>query len=122
MEYDVGGWIHPHIDWNFFTTGSLTIALNDESEYDGGDFKFFNRDVIRLKKGEAMIFPANPFFVHEVTEITKGKRYSVNSFLSSIPINDYQYLENDIQNVYWNNEWMNNPFFYNTSKEVLQRQ
>ena len=32
-----------------------------------------------------MIFPAGYLWVHEVTPITKGVRYSVNTFLQSIP-------------------------------------
>lgn len=32
-----------------------------------------------------MIWPADYFWVHEVEEITKGVRYSTNSFLQRIP-------------------------------------
>jgi predicted 2-oxoglutarate/Fe(II)-dependent dioxygenase YbiX len=89
MRYDVGGWIHPHIDWTHGVVGSLTIALNDTSEFEGGEFKFFNGNhIVHMEKGDALIFPANPFFVHEVTEVTKGSRYSVNSFLTSVPLDN----------------------------------
>jgi hypothetical protein len=82
MKYDVGGWIHPHTDWNYAIHASITIALNDESEYEGGDFSFWNGEhKLRLKKGDALIFPADPYWVHEVTEITQGTRYSTNSFI-----------------------------------------
>jgi hypothetical protein len=85
MKYDVGGWIHPHIDWEHFTHASLTINLNDS--YEGGDFTFFNgRHRVKLGKGDGLVFPADPFWVHEVKEITSGVRYSVNSFVCSLPL------------------------------------
>jgi hypothetical protein len=38
-----------------------------------------------LKAGEAMIWPADYFWVHEVEPVITGVRYSTNSFLMSIP-------------------------------------
>ena len=38
-----------------------------------------------LGKGVALIFPAGYFWVHEVDKITKGTRYSINSFLQQVP-------------------------------------
>lgn len=60
---------------------SLSIALNDESEYGGGDFQILNMsanpscsaiNTIRLGKGSAIIFPA--FCSHRVSPITLGVR------------------------------------------------
>jgi predicted 2-oxoglutarate/Fe(II)-dependent dioxygenase YbiX len=84
MCYEVGGWIHPHTDWDHFTHGSCTFNLNDD--YEGGEFCFFNDNYqVRLGRGDGLIFPADPFWVHEVKEITEGKRYSCNSFITSLP-------------------------------------
>jgi hypothetical protein len=84
MCYEKGGWIHPHIDFEDFSYASCTINLNEE--YKGGVFYFFNRRIrYSLKQGESIIFPNNPFWVHEVSEVRKGKRYSVNCFLNSLP-------------------------------------
>ena len=116
MRYKEGQWIHPHIDWHHLCSGSLSIALNDETEYTGGNFKFFNDYNVRLKKGEAMVFPANPFFVHEVTPIETGTRYSVNSFLESLPFNDSREIGNEIsQRMDWY-EQHPTPWFYESSK------
>lgn len=52
-----------------------------------------------MEKGDALIFPANSFFVHEVTEVTKGSRYSVNSFLTSIPLNNIDEIKNYVNEV-----------------------
>lgn len=119
MKYDVGGWIHPHIDWSHLIMGSLTIALNDPSEYEGGDFSFFNGEYrLKLKKGEAMVFPANHFFVHEVKEITSGVRYSVNSFLTSLPYEEVLLFNEEFNKRKGFEEHKTNPFFYPSSDEL----
>ncbi|WP_338844713.1 2OG-Fe(II) oxygenase [Massilia sp. W12] len=84
LKYPTGSSIHPHTDWDVFTLGSCTLALNDE--YEGGEFSFFNgAHNIRLKRGDIMIWPADCFWVHEVKPIQSGVRYSVNSFINAIP-------------------------------------
>jgi hypothetical protein len=115
MKYNVGGWIHPHIDFFDFIYGSCTIALNDN--YEGGEFKFFNGNhKVDLKKGDLMIFPASPFFVHEVTTITKGIRYSVNTFLQSLP----ESYKNMVVDQAYRNE-KPNELFHNSSLVPLKR-
>ena len=85
LKYSVGGKIHPHTDHDAFGYGSVTFNLNQE--YTGGVFKFFNgQHSVHLKRGEMMIWPADYFWVHEVTPIKSGVRYSTNSFLLSIPV------------------------------------
>lgn len=80
MKYGIGGWIHPHIDGNPFIYASCTFQLNNE--FTGGTFKFWNgKHNIRMETGDALIFPAGPFWVHEVSNIETGVRYSVNSFI-----------------------------------------
>lgn len=87
LKYNTGAWIHPHIDWDNFIHGSCTIALNDD--YEGGDFSFWNgKHKVKLNKGDAMIFPADCFWVHEVEPITSGVRYSTNSFITSLQETD----------------------------------
>lgn len=89
LRYNEGCKIHPHIDHDPFVYGSCTFNLNDD--YSGGDFVFFNgKHRVRLKKGEAMIWPADFHWVHEVEKIKKGIRYSANSFLLSIPSEVYK--------------------------------
>ena len=83
LKYDVGNKIHPHTDFSDYTYASCTFNLNDD--YEGGVFSFWNgQHNIELKKGDGMIWPADYFWVHEVTPITEGSRYSTNSFIRSI--------------------------------------
>ena len=80
LKYDVGTSIHQHSDHDILTYGSCTINLNDD--YEGGAFTFFKgRNKIDLKQGDAIVFPADYFWVHEVATITKGTRYAFNCFL-----------------------------------------
>ena len=84
LKYEQGCKIHPHSDHAPFAYGSITFNLNND--YTGGVFKFFNGEhEVHLSKGEMMIWPADFFWVHEVTPIETGVRYSTNSFLTSIP-------------------------------------
>lgn len=56
------------------------VQLTDPSEYDGGDFEFFNitsypdKEIIR-KQGTVMFFPS--FLEHQATPVTRGKRHSL---------------------------------------------
>lgn len=84
LRYDTGARIHPHTDWDEFTLASCTLALNDD--YTGGEFSYFNGDRrIRLNRGDALVWPADCFWVHEVTPVETGTRFSVNSFITSVP-------------------------------------
>lgn len=84
LKYETGAKIHPHTDHGPFVYGSCTFNLNDD--YEGGSFSFFNgRHEVQLGRGDAMIWPADYFWVHAVEPITKGTRYSTNSFLQSLP-------------------------------------
>lgn len=83
LKYEVGNSIHPHTDWDHFNYASVTLNLNDG--YTGGEFSFMNgKHIIQLEKGDALVFPADHFWVHEVYPIVTGARYSVNTFISSV--------------------------------------
>ena len=125
LKYKLNSSIHPHSDHSPFTYGSITLNLNED--YKGGEFCFFNNQYqVKLKQGEALIFPADYFWVHEVRPVTSGNRYSVNSFLRSIPTEGY-----DKTMEYFNKETiplMNNldynkvegPYFLDRMKQYQQ--
>jgi hypothetical protein len=91
LKYSKGSSIHPHSDHAPFGYGSCTINLNEE--YEGGAFSFFNgKHEINLKRGDAIIFPADHYWVHEVKPITSGERFAFNTFLNKIPHNIVMHL------------------------------
>jgi hypothetical protein len=84
LKYEEGCSIHTHLDHAYGIYFTLTFNLN--TGYEGGKFSFFDRKFQPdLGEGDLMIFPSDIFWNHEVTKLTKGKRYSFNCFLRPIP-------------------------------------
>jgi predicted 2-oxoglutarate/Fe(II)-dependent dioxygenase YbiX len=55
---------------------SCSFILNDD--FEGGEFAFFDRELkYKLAKGDAIMFPSNFMYPHEVLPVTKGTRYSI---------------------------------------------
>lgn len=107
LRYKKGDYIHPHIDWENFIHASVTINLNDE--YTGGEFQFFNgKKSIQLGTGDAIVFPASHYWVHQVTPILTGTRYSINSFICSLPydlLTTFSKLSRMIESNFGNNPY-----------------
>lgn len=78
LRYKTGGYYKQHVD-SFITEPRLlscSLALNDE--YKGGEFYFFDRKLkYTLDKGDAIMFPSNFVYPHEIGEVTEGTRYSI---------------------------------------------
>lgn len=54
---------------------SCSFMLSDN--FEGGEFAFFNRELkYKLDKGDAIMFPSNFMYPHEIMPVTKGTRYS----------------------------------------------
>ena len=111
MKYAEGAEIHPHSDHDPGIYGSVSFNLSNG--YEGGEFKFFNGNhTVSLNKGDALLFPADYFWVHEVTPVTKGARYSLNSFLCQSP---YEIL----QHSRYLHELLHNDHIHKTNPEEL---
>jgi predicted 2-oxoglutarate/Fe(II)-dependent dioxygenase YbiX len=78
LKYEVGQFYTQHTD-SFKDRPravSCSFALNDD--YKGGEFAFFNRELIyNLKKGSCIMFPSNLRYPHEIMPVTSGTRYSI---------------------------------------------
>ncbi len=97
LKYEKGQSTHPHSDFADYT--HATVVLNLNQDYEGGDFCFFNQKYkVKLKQGDAIIFPADYFWVHEVTPVTKNARYSINSFIKSIPYSTFTEVKDYLSN------------------------
>lgn len=80
LKYEKGQCIKDHSDVGGDIRASCTLNLNED--YKGGEFRFFNGQIKHsFKTGDAMIFPAEPIWIHGTEPITKGVRYSINCFL-----------------------------------------
>ena len=57
---------------------SAVLLLTDPSEFEGGELQIFTSNqprTVPLKKGSIVFFPS--FFLHRVTEVTKGNRQTL---------------------------------------------
>ena len=80
LKYEKGQCIKDHTDVGPSIRASCTLNLNED--YEGGDFRFFDGKVKhQFKTGDAMLFPAEPIWIHGTEPIIKGTRYSINCFL-----------------------------------------
>jgi hypothetical protein len=82
LKYSKGNLIKDHLDIDPHIRAACTINLNEN--YEGGEFSFFSgKHLIKLKTGDAIIFPAEQIWIHGTKPIKKGTRYSINCFLRS---------------------------------------
>lgn len=86
LKYSVGGKYETHTDHFTFTNRHLSIIMNLNDNYEGGDLIFTDqkeKEIKRLKlsKGSIVFFPSNFMYPHGIQPITKGIRYSIVSWL-----------------------------------------
>ncbi len=78
LKYSEGGFYIQHVD-SFKARPravSCSFILNDD--FEGGEFAFFDRELkYKLEKGDALMFPSNFMYPHEVMPVTQGTRYSI---------------------------------------------
>jgi predicted 2-oxoglutarate/Fe(II)-dependent dioxygenase YbiX len=78
LRYEPGQFFSQHTDSSekYNRCISCSLILNDE--YEGGEFAFFDRQMIaKTPKGSALLFPSNFMFPHEIMPVLSGTRYSV---------------------------------------------
>lgn len=86
LKYSPGGKYDIHTDHAFTTERTLSVVLNLNEDYEGGDFIFYYQNGkemkrVKTKKGTVIMFPSNFLYPHSVSPITKGTRYSIISWL-----------------------------------------
>ena len=78
LRYDTGGFYIQHTDSFKQQQRSVTASLMLNDDYEGGEFAFFDRELkYKLNKGDAIIFPSNFMYPHEIMPVTSGKRYAI---------------------------------------------
>jgi len=86
LKYNKGGKYEIHTDHYTTTPRHLSIIMNLNDDYEGGDLIFTDqkeKEIKRLKlgKGSIVFFPSNFMYPHSIQPITKGTRYSIVAWL-----------------------------------------
>jgi len=86
LKYTPGGKYNVHNDHYSNTFRHLSVIINLNDDYEGGDLIFTDqkeKEVKRLKlgKGSIVFFPSNFMYPHSIQPITKGIRYSIVAWL-----------------------------------------
>ena len=86
LKYTPGGKYEIHNDQGTFSQRHLSIIMNLNDDYQGGDLVFTDqkeKEIKRLKlgKGSIVFFPSNFMYPHSIQPITKGTRYSIVAWL-----------------------------------------
>ena len=86
LKYSIGGKYEIHTDHYSTSPRHLSIIINLNDDYEGGDLIFTDqseKEIKRLKlgKGSLVFFPSNFMYPHSIQPITKGTRYSIVAWL-----------------------------------------
>ena len=88
LKYPPGGKYEVHVDAITDSSRNISVILNLNDNYEGGNILFtnplkFSEELkeLKLKKGTAVFFPSNFMYPHGVQPITRGTRYSIVSWL-----------------------------------------
>ena len=86
LKYTPGGKYEIHTDHFTNSPRHLSIIINLNNNYEGGDLIFTDQKEkeikrIKLDKGSIVFFPSNFMYPHSIQPITKGTRYSIVAWL-----------------------------------------
>lgn len=78
LKYPEGCFYKEHTDSFKARPRSVSCSFMLNDDFEGGEFAFFDRELkYKLEKGDALMFPSNFMYPHEVMPVTQGTRYSI---------------------------------------------
>ena len=88
LKYEEGGFYTPHHDHHSSAPRTLSMILFLNNDYEGGEVTFYNPNKeftkvmsVSPQPGSILVWPSNFLYPHSVEKVTKGKRYTVVSWL-----------------------------------------
>jgi predicted 2-oxoglutarate/Fe(II)-dependent dioxygenase YbiX len=87
LKYAPGGKYEIHTDHGTTTNRTLSVIINLNDEYEGGDLVFYHPNSkdeskrVKAKTGKIIFFPSNFLYPHCIEPVKKGTRYSIVSWL-----------------------------------------
>jgi len=79
-EEELGLIDHPNKPFAGIPILSVIGVLNDD--YEGGELILLDDYQVKLKAGEAVVFPSNFMYPHQVKKVTRGTRMTINVWFS----------------------------------------
>ena len=78
LKYPEGCFYIEHVDSCKSAPRAVSCSFILNNDFEGGEFTFFDRELkYKLGKGDALLFPSNFMYPHEVMPVTQGTRYSI---------------------------------------------
>lgn len=78
LRYEIGNFYTTHTDSFKDRPRAVSCSFTLNDDYEGGEFAFFDRELIyKLKKGSCIMFPSNFMYPHEIMPVLSGTRYSI---------------------------------------------
>lgn len=78
LKYPEGCFYTQHVDSFKARPRAVSCSFMLNEDFEGGEFAFFDRELkYKLRKGDAIMFPSNFMYPHEIMPVTKGTRYSI---------------------------------------------
>ncbi len=86
LRYKKGGKYEVHTDHFTSSVRHLSVIMNLNEEYEGGELIFTDQKENEIKrcklgKGSVIFFPSNFMYPHKIAPIKKGTRYSIVAWL-----------------------------------------
>lgn len=82
LRYRTGGFYRQHTDSFHRAPRELACSFLLNGDFEGGEFAFFDRQRrVAMRQGDALVFPANFMYPHEVLPVTAGVRYAIVTWL-----------------------------------------
>lgn len=78
LRYREGEFYRQHVDSFKDRPRAISCSFSLNDDYEGGEFAFFDREIkVKADKGDAIMFPSNFMYPHEILTVTSGVRYSI---------------------------------------------
>jgi hypothetical protein len=82
LKYGEGNFFIDHVDDGLYMTRKVSLVYYFNDDYEGGEIHFPRFNVtIKPKEAQLLLFPASYIYNHNVTEVTRGTRYSMVNWL-----------------------------------------
>ena len=84
LKYETGQFYKQHVDEFPGKPRLLTISVALNDDFEGGEWAWFDRELVKkVMGGDAVMFPSNFMFPHEILPVTKGTRYSLITWFTA---------------------------------------